>query len=362
MSVRKLDRSVYDTKEGIATMLGSYDDLYALFAARREAGYECREQLTAYVIFGRFFADGCGNWIKLDRETFTDDIRGTMPTVMDMDEYNGFVEAQGLDALMATEGSGHGFVLPPPDIACAHCGRGWTLEGSHDFDIDGGFDDVIELGPYAGKTLAEVQAELSKRTDGEYRLMTAVRNDRWITADPAARFADHEGWRDEDSDPAISMDYVVRNGDQGSVYVTRYYHGPCYRSLQAAGRAQEESASIDGIRLMFEETGFGNVRVEKAPLPPHILAWIRSDDDAGEFTDEQLNGEMSYLRVATDQGSLGVFMAVYPALDLEGTGIGIKDFDPQAPDEMAALPIVSLTGEPQQLLKLWQLMTKKQRP
>lgn len=363
-----MDRSIYDTKDGIATMLSSYEDIYELHRARREACYDRSERLASFVILGRFYTDGCGNWTKLNRMTITDDLRRQMPAVMTMDEFNEFMQDHSIDGWNVYEGmSGMSSGLPPsPRIVCARCGVGWSLENCHDYDDEGGFEESRSLGGYVGKTLREVQEELDDQSDAAYRVHTAIRNDRWVDNSPDHKrygLGREEGWRSEDSDdPQITMDYIVQPGDHGNASFNRYYHGDCFKEMMSEDEAAEGIAMIEGLTQMFEGAGFDGVVITKIPLPQHIRDWMLQDEP--DLDDDELDAasdELTYLRVETGQGTFGIFIAAYPAIDLTGTGIELKELVPEMEDAPPDFPaICGFDGDPAILLKLWQLLTKSQ--
>jgi hypothetical protein len=357
-----MERPAYDTKEGIAASLDSYEQLYALFRERHRAGYERHERLQEFVILGRFSADALGNWWTMRFERpLPPTFAAALPPVMSPTEFHAALAQLGRDGILYSAGSSTGPLgsLPPPQMTCAHCGlAGWTVENCHESEADSGFDDdSLSLEPYVGKTLTEVQAALDSRTDGIYTLYATVRNDRWI--EPEGRLGREEGWRShqDETDP-IGMDHVAVPGDEASVYVLRFYHAVCRGQIRKDERTAARSDAVEAFKEMFSETGFGNVRVEGVALPQHILDWMRQEEDGDDLEDAR--EELTYLKVESDEGTVGVFLAAYPTLDLTDSGVSLAELMP----EMEALPqgtpqIVGFDGNPATLLNLRQLMLKR---
>lgn len=360
-----MDQATYDTKDGIATMLDTYEHLYQLFRARREAGYARSERLNAFIVLGRFLADPHGNWYPIRFENLPPEAPASFSPVMTPDEFNSALKAFGEEACRYGAGSSTGPLgsLPPPHMTCSRCGKaGWTIENCHEFVSADGFEAPFSLAPFVGKTLTEVQEALNARTDAIYSLHPSVRNDRWI--DPEGAFGREVGWRhnrdeedEEDEDP-IDMSYVVAEGDETNPFVLRFYHASCSSQMREEERAEQGTAALEAFAQIFTDTGFTNVRAEAIPLPEHILAWMRSEDPDGDLSGAA--DEMTYLRITSDQGVVGIFIAAYPTLDLTGSGVTLSELVP----EMAAMPenapqICGFDGNPATLLKLWQLLTQK---
>ena len=112
---------------------------------------------------------------------------------------------------------------------------------------------------------------------------------------------------------------------------------------------------------MLKEAGFEDVVLTCTPFPQHLQEWAMTDAD--EDT-EELIAEIIYYRITTRQGSLGVLVHDYVWLDLTGLDISPEDIEPEFAEEFSdetpeSFPaIAGLTGEPEQLLWLWQQMVK----
>jgi hypothetical protein len=363
---KRLDRSIYDTEAGVATMLGSYDDLYRLYQARREAVYMRHEHLMPFIVLGRIRLDKCGNWWKLERTVFTEDLRRQMPPVMTDQEFHDFAAQNGLEEgrlIEGIEGSSSG--LPwPPGLVCTSCGGGLKLENCHDYDDEGDFIEGKPPDEVVGKTLRQAEDWLNLRGNAVYSVDTAVRNDLWMVDNPDGPFSEAEGWRDENSkDTPITMDYVIQPGDEWSVRAQCYYHGACYRELLAEQNTASEQAMADGLKEMLEQSGFDAVVVTKSVIPKHIRDWMRQGGDLDDDLDlDEAASEMTYLRVKTAQGNFGFWFAAYPAIDLTGSGVKIGELVPEMAAAPAGFPdICGFDGDPALLVRLWQLLVKRQK-
>jgi hypothetical protein len=370
----------FNTREGIAAELGSYKSFYEVLLARhnyRENHMSALlpsrlDELNEFVVLGRYFASSLGQCMRLSRSLFTDEDRKQMPPVMTSEEFDRYVEShvrprtkQDLNLFEPVQGIAPAFPLPPPHLLCEVCSNGFTdLENCHDIDTLGD-DQELDLTPLAGKTLRQAEDELALRTDAvrEQTRPLAVYKSSWASTDPNMTRTEREGWRFEHSvDHPISWDYEIGAGDRVVVFRYRYFHGECFRKQNQKLEHVQEQSNVETLREMFESAGFEDVQLTQAALPAHMLDWIAEDCEEDEDERELAAQELGYYRVETKQGAFGVGMAAYPFLDLHGTGASLTELFEEYTHEIPkdAVAIVPLTGEPQQLLRLWQLMTKKQ--
>lgn len=121
----------------------------------------------------------------------------------------------------------------------------------------------------------------------------------------------------------------------------------------------EDAEDMGALKEVFEQIGFEDVIITKAPLPEHLRKWVAQDLDEDETIDE-IAEVLKYHRIETRQGSFGIFFGAYPALDLEGSGVTLAELEPElaaeAPPEFPQ--ITGFSGESEQLLQLYQLMVK----
>ena len=360
----------FNSRKGIELALFDYFPFVTVMRERHDDAHRVGNVLDTFVVLGRFETDSRGQLTRLNREVFTDADRAAMPPVMTKDEFIAWVavniaprHANGEFVALyeGTFGVEPSFPLPPAHVLCARCGKGWEIATCHEIGSDTTIEHV-SLEPYVGTKLRDAlfyiaqQADASRESAGPL----AVRNARWETptdgTDNPSRDPEQRGWRSADStDVAISPNYVIAPGDSTGVFATRYYHGPCFKELAVENDAECRVQSAEGLAGMFSESGFEDVRVSTVPIPEYLRAWLAKDigDQAAQ---------VPYFRVDTRQGSLGIWTAVYPVIDLHGTGILPKDLGIETdPDDTTLLPCVPFLADETQLLRLWQLMTKRQR-
>ena len=112
-----------------------------------------------------------------------------------------------------------------------------------------------------------------------------------------------------------------------------------------------------GFTKILEHFGFTGVKVKNAPLPEHIINWIKEEDEDFDVADLK-EEDMVYLSATTNQGSFGVFLAVYPVIDLKNTGLSIKDLCPEADDVPAEFFLCGFEAEI--VIKFKELLEAKQ--
>src|SRR5438552_663912 len=88
-----MESSIYNTKEGIESRLGSLADLNELVKERHDAGYQRHERLQEFYILGRFSSDTVGNFNKWGPDIFPAEVYANAPKVMTAEEYSEFYNA-----------------------------------------------------------------------------------------------------------------------------------------------------------------------------------------------------------------------------------------------------------------------------
>ena len=122
---KRMDRKIYDTEEGIRSLLTSLEGLHELKRVRQAAGYKDKERLDEFLILGTFYTDGCGNFGR--SEVSLDD------KVLGRKDFPDVVSSHRLFALKQMRVStGYGPCLPPDHAECDQCGRAWTLDDVED--------------------------------------------------------------------------------------------------------------------------------------------------------------------------------------------------------------------------------------
>lgn len=376
-------RPWYDTQEGIEAKIATdgYAAAYEALQLRATARERGEELQNGFVLFGTLVADKLGNCGRATLGDGSPMSFGTFAShVTDIDEA---LEASAEEGGRSGYGFGSESALRPPQVLCAACGKGWSLAESGDYACQDRDNSVpIGLDAHVGKTLAQVQELLDGSTEGTFHLLTDVRNDRWIISQPTDRRRDYEteGWRTSDStQPQITMDYVVQPGDEVACFGKRFLHLSCYASAEAEAEKENAAQEIEAFTAMFTDAGFSDVKIELTALPAHLVSWIMSEETQGLDPNDtpevqaqtlaemqaQMLKELKYWKVSTDVGTVGIWVAAYPALDLHGTGISARDLYPGEGDgadasEADMLPdIAGFDGNPATLLRLWQLLKKQ---
>lgn len=134
-----------DTKEGIVSLLTTgLAGFNLLVKLRHQAGYEFGEDLTKFYVLGRWCLDSCGN---IDRtvcllpqgKSFTTSVSPKekfleIPDVLTERELEDFLgQRSGPEGRI-------GYCnwptnLPSATAVCAKCGKLWTLEDCHDYQV-----------------------------------------------------------------------------------------------------------------------------------------------------------------------------------------------------------------------------------
>lgn len=318
----------FNTKESIQSELGSYESMYSMLLRRHSQGHSLAhmEKLTTFVVLGRYVSDEFGQLGRLNRELFTDDDRALMPPVMTREEFNDYcrkvveprkkagARVQFLPPFEPSIGMEAPFILPPPHVVCAKCGRGWDIPTCHDIDSEGNFED-LDLTPFLGKKLKEVQEFLDKRADGValFGCPAHIRNERTMPGNRKGR--------------TVAWEYEIQGGDRGTIFFHPFHHGPCMRQLKQERSHGDALLITQEMRTFLEKTGFSGVTVNNVAVPEHFRRWLGSEITDHEELEEDI-AEMAYFQIETKEGKFGLAVCAFTLLDLEGTGIALSDFAP----------------------------------
>jgi hypothetical protein len=122
--------------------------------------------------------------------------------------------------------------------------------------------------------------------------------------------------------------------------------------------ARVAAENVQAMTELFTHFGFTGLKVEVIPLPQHLRDWMGQDEDFTALNDDEIAAEMTYLKVNSAQGAFGVFLAVYPAIDLTGTGV---DFDELAPGADAqGCPLIGI-GDEGTILRFRDLLASRRQ-
>lgn len=275
----------YDRADGIQEMLGSLGGLNNLVNQRREAGYSHHVRLQEFVILGRWLADSCGNFGRTMLENQAPKDRFPhIPDVLSLSDFWAFLKSHGVDVdtSLRTELSGGG--LPPDDMICPECRKGWTIHDCHDA-VQVHRTEVITLAEFVGQRLAYAQKAVANRNDSVWRMQPdiLIRNDRYIDLSPRPGYdtlkVNERGWvgnRD-----GVTLDHVIESGDEGYFNVWRFYHSSC-------NRKKLERDQRERFEVVFIKAGFGPVTLEAIPnqyCPCAVCApWYRVTTPIGVLT------------------------------------------------------------------------------
>ncbi len=226
----------YDTKEGIAKSITSLVGLNHLIAARRTAGYQRDERMNEFFIFGRFSLDTCGNCSKAMGYVPKDEIP-EIPDVMTREKFWAYIKEHSVRGEDTMISFGMGSEIPDENIVCPYCGSSWEASNCHD-TVPIRSIEVYPLDGFVGKTLGEVKAIYTAKTDATYFMQSdiLVRNDRNI--DLSLKYPNTEkdwerkivvnerGWLSKRE--GVTDEYVIQAGDEGYFNVWKYFHSDCH--------------------------------------------------------------------------------------------------------------------------------------
>ena len=269
----------YDTLEGIREAVKTLEGLNELVKERREAGYKRDERLHEFVVMGQWYLDPCGNCGKLDK-------RHDIPSVVTQDEFNSLTGGSSYSVSYSSQ-------LPPANVVCPVCKRGWMIEDSYDVVVRDSREDIPlddKFGGYVGKTLLEVQEYFSLRRDGVFFMQEDItmKNDKYIDNEipPEYKAMPKNGGgycsiSKREYMPHITWEHVVEEVDVGCFNVWRYYHRAC-NDIEIAVQMQER------FRKLFEDAGYGTVLL--TPIPNGYCScemcapWFKVKTAYGEIT------------------------------------------------------------------------------
>jgi hypothetical protein len=87
-------------------------------------------------------------------------------------------------------------------------------------------------------------------------------------------------------------------------------------------RRMRIKSDISNVRHILEQCGFGDVHVYKVDVPFYVREWLAKDGGPELASDVK---ELEYFRISTAQGSFGILIGKYPAIDLKNTRVSFKE-------------------------------------
>ena len=256
-----MNKSSYDTKDGIQKMIISLHGFNELLKLRREASK--KEELNEFIILGRWCLDSRGDLGKVSVESARKERKEMLPNIPDVltrEEFSNLICERNIYeerkiSFSVTVGS-H-VVIPPADLHCGKCQLKWDVANCHDVVVAKDPADV-DISDFIGKQLWELQRELAKRTDALYNMPDGImiRNDRFIDTEPdyyrANTSRNKNGWLSKED--GLDIWYVIQPGDETTFDVWTYYHTACW--LDNLNRDSE-----DQVRKIFGQAGFNIIEM-----------------------------------------------------------------------------------------------------
>ncbi len=299
-----MDRKMYDTVEGIASQLTTFEDFNALIIARRAAGYERNERLGEFYIFGgRFSTDTFGNFSKAWPDIFPAELYPLIPPVLTKEEYQKWCVQHAKRESLVINGT-HILpeTMPNSKIVDPITGVGWTIADCHEAIAEATHEE-IDLTAFVGKTLREVKQALEERADGLYTLRpNGVRNASCI--DMTEEFFEPvnlEGWRREEE---ITDNYIIQPGDRVEVDVVRFYHADSHKEYLAKQQLEETTETAFAFKEWLTETGFTGVSLAITKVPQGLIDQF--PEEAEDEETKEIFSQLPYYQVTTDQGTFGL--------------------------------------------------------
>lgn len=275
----------YDTKSGILESIKTLDGFRRLVVERHNAGYKRSENLDSFYVMGTYGLDQHGNCTKIKGKIPDDFFKDTPKVMFDFEfwqyvfdnDYSRYVKA-------FTYNDGN---LPPENIACAHCGESWTIENCRDVVVHES-REIIMLNEHIGMKLGEFKELYGQRNDAVFEMASGlcVRNDRYVDLRPKYPNSDREwesgisknsqGWLNKDD--GLSVNYVIKQGDETSFNVKRYFHSDCNDlALQQEKRLEFEK--------IFSAAGFNVINFTAVPNEycgcEHCAPWFKVTTEFG---------------------------------------------------------------------------------
>ena len=277
---------MYDTKESIASSLASYPSFLEMLRVRNEQGYIHKQRMNEWIVFGRVRLDTCGNAMLIIEPK---DPSWAKETVYSSDEAFRAMAAAGFEDRMSST-TGH---KPGVGILCPLCGKGWGLDNFWDNRCEQNSVNV-DLTPYIGRTLQQIEDMYKLRTDGRWFLGTErpMRNDKYIDLSiPDPKWPEHKAngrgylfkktlnYKGEEIGD-IDYSHVIESGDEACFVKLTYTHEACYmakltRETHAEFTDAFQKAGVKIITMREIPNEYGSVRYNGP--------WYQMSTDFGEL-------------------------------------------------------------------------------
>jgi len=245
-----MERNKYDTVTGILTSLDSLEEFNKVIDERHIAGYERKEQLNEFYIFGRYMLDNCGNFGVAEARFIPAEKIPSFPAVLDREFFWSYIKTwqkkEQPDVLTDEEIGDPNFsysknkrpfpvsisfgmenTIPPTRIICPYCKKGWEINNCHDVikrreEVSNKIDAV----EYIGQTHQHIRTELLKQTDALYILHNFIQNDKYIDLTPKKGYDTLK--ENERGHIDVEKDYVIQERDH--IYYEKVLSSEMYRS------------------------------------------------------------------------------------------------------------------------------------
>lgn len=237
----------FDTATSIDASIGNYDQLHKLIDARARHAASFRAEgakpnLNQFVVLGALHLNEYGQSNLIVEPSKPDWAKKRVYTYKEA--FEAIKAATGEDRLATSPRR-----LPPPNVICPHCLKGFDLTNFWDFNVEQK-GEYLDLRPYLGRTLQQVADVLELRTDGEWfpSSETILQNDKYIDNTPREDYPDwkknprgerrnkrknHEGKEYGEIDPAT---HVIEPGDKMDAVQLVFMHRNCHQKHLYAKR------------------------------------------------------------------------------------------------------------------------------
>jgi len=224
--------SLCNTIEGITGYLeDGLEGLHKLANDRHKLFQSCDAenlQLNEFIVLGRYMLDTCANFSSIT-EGIPAEIMSDCPRVMTKEEWFDTHCGENNKSMTISYQRGCAY----PGIKCSHCRKTWTIDDCHDVYIRGE-PQMAHLHNFEGKTLAEFEENLAKRTDAH-----------WCGCPETFGIA-----RD--------TTHVIEKGDEVRVWKFKQHHRQCWID-------QQNARELGDFTEIFAAAGFKKFNLEPIP-------------------------------------------------------------------------------------------------